>query len=99
MDLCILLLRFEATRRIREMEKNVYDSIMRGESTLDAYANVLHWHIPILAMTADVIQATHEECLKCGMDGYVSKPFEGEQLYREVAHFLKSNAARTGENS
>ncbi|KAI9117780.1 hypothetical protein K1719_011195 [Acacia pycnantha] len=26
----------------------------------------------------NVIQATHEECLKCGMDGYVSKPFEAE---------------------
>jgi len=69
------------------MEHYVYSSIKRGESTLEAYA-VLHWHIPILAMTADVIQATHDECIKCGMDGYVSKPFEGEQLYREVARFL-----------
>ena len=81
------------------MEHNVYDSIKRGESTLEAYANVLHWNIPILAMTADVIQATHEKCIKCGMDGYVSKPFEGEQLYREVARFFKLNAKRTKESS
>lgn len=81
------------------MERNVYDSIKHGESTLDAYANVLRWHTPILAMTADVIQATHEECLKCGMDGYVSKPFEGEQLYREVACFFKSSTTSTKENN
>ncbi|XP_061959805.1 histidine kinase 3-like [Populus nigra] len=46
-------------------------------------------HIPILAMTADVIQATYEECQRCGMDGYVSKPFEAEQLYQEVSRFLQ----------
>jgi arabidopsis histidine kinase 2/3/4 (cytokinin receptor) len=39
-------------------------------------------------MTADVIQATHEECLQSEMDGYVSKPFEREQLYKEVARFF-----------
>lgn len=86
---------FEATRRIRGMEKNVYESITHGESKLGTYKNVLHWHIPILAMTADVIQATHEQCLKCGMDGYVSKPFEAEQLYQEVARFFKSSTKRT----
>lgn len=49
------------------------------------------WHLPILAMTADVIQATYEECMKCGMDGYVSKPFDEEQLYQAVAKFMASN--------
>lgn len=50
-----------------------------------------YWHVPILAMTADVIQATYEECLRSGMDGYVSKPFEEQQLYLAVAHFLESD--------
>lgn len=56
---------------------------------MEAYANISNWHLPVLAMTADVIQATHEECLRCGMDGYVSKPFEAEQLYREVSRFFQ----------
>ncbi|GKF54804.1 histidine kinase 2, partial [Tanacetum coccineum] len=47
-----------------------------------------HWHTPILAFTVDVIQATDEECMKCGMDGYVAKPFKEEQLYSAVAYFL-----------
>jgi arabidopsis histidine kinase 2/3/4 (cytokinin receptor) len=45
----------------------------------------MDWHLPVLAMTADVIQATYEECIKCGMDGYVSKPFEEKQLYQAAA--------------
>ncbi|EFJ31147.1 cytokinin receptor [Selaginella moellendorffii] len=45
-------------------------------------------HVPILAMTADVIQATYDECRRCGMDDYVSKPFEEKQLYRAVAKFF-----------
>ncbi|KAI4343402.1 hypothetical protein L6164_010754 [Bauhinia variegata] len=72
---------FEATRRIREMEH----SVSKGEVSMEAFENISRGHLPILAMTADVIQATHEECLRCGMDGYVSKPFEAEQLYREVS--------------
>ena len=77
--------RFEATRRIREMEH----SINRGEVSVRASESTSNWHVPILAMTADVIQATHEECLRCGMDGYVSKPFEAEQLYLEVSRFFQ----------
>ncbi|KAL5717536.1 histidine kinase [Ranunculus cassubicifolius] len=82
---------FEATKRIRDMESSINNLILHDEVSIEeACGDVLDWHVPILAMTADVIQATHEECLNNGMDGYVSKPFEGEQLYREVARFLKS---------
>ncbi|XP_010250687.1 PREDICTED: histidine kinase 3 isoform X2 [Nelumbo nucifera] len=81
---------FEATRRIRNLEHAINDRIRHGIVTMETCRNILNWHVPILAMTADVIQATHEECLKCGMDGYVSKPFEGEQLYQEVSRFFRS---------
>jgi arabidopsis histidine kinase 2/3/4 (cytokinin receptor) len=46
------------------------------------------WHLPVLAMTADVIQATYEECIKWGMDGYISKPFDEEQLYQAISRSL-----------
>ncbi|XP_047255076.1 histidine kinase 3 isoform X1 [Capsicum annuum] len=79
---------FEATKRIREMESNINSCIQFGQLGPEAYGNVSSWKVPILAMTADVIQATNEECQKCGMDGYVSKPFEAEQLYQEVSRFF-----------
>nr|CAD1837745.1 unnamed protein product [Ananas comosus var. bracteatus] len=81
---------FEATRQIRSCEKKINELIER-EVSMDN-GDVTHWHTPILAMTADVIQATHDECLRCGMDGYVSKPFEEEQLYSAVARFFESDA-------
>ncbi|OAY34296.1 histidine kinase 3 isoform X1 [Manihot esculenta] len=83
---------FEATRKIRDKEDNFNNSIQNGDASAEAYENFPNWKVPILAMTADVIQATHEECLKCGMDGYVSKPFEAEQLYREVSRFFQSTS-------
>ncbi|KAJ0969223.1 hypothetical protein J5N97_022100 [Dioscorea zingiberensis] len=85
---------FEATRKIRMMEREMNDQTAHGEQS-GANGSVMQYHVPILAMTADVIHATHEECSKWGMDGYVSKPFEGEQLYREVARFFKSTAKKT----
>lgn len=68
---------FEATRRVRDLEEEMNK---KEESR--------KWHTPILAMTADVIQATNEKCIKCGMDGFVSKPFEEEELYSSVARFF-----------
>nr|POF04978.1 histidine kinase 2 [Quercus suber] len=81
---------FEATRQIRCMESKVNKEIVSGDASIEMFGNKAHWHTPILAMTADVIQATNEECMKCGMDDYVSKPFEEEQLYSAVAHFFES---------
>jgi histidine kinase 2/3/4 (cytokinin receptor) len=72
------------------MERDLNERIERGEAPPEC-ASIQRWRTPILAMTADVIQATHEECLKSEMDGYVSKPFEGEQLYSEVARFFQNH--------
>lgn len=81
---------FEATRRIRKIESEINDGLRTGELSLEDYDNVSSWHVPILAMTADVIQATNEKCLKSEMDGYVSKPFEAEQLYREISRCFQA---------
>lgn len=81
--------RFEATRLIREMEKKANEPMNNKDGT----ATVREWHLPILAMTADVIHATLDKCLKFGMDGYVSKPFEEENLYRAVSAFFESKPA------
>lgn len=65
---------------------------MNGEKDVEGTEKKGKWHLPILAMTADVIHATYEECLKCGMDGYVSKPFDEKSLYQAVAKFFEPNS-------
>lgn len=37
--------------------------------------------IPIVAMTAYAMQEDRERCLQAGMDYYISKPFQAEELY------------------
>ncbi|XP_059661215.1 histidine kinase 2-like isoform X2 [Cornus florida] len=81
---------FETTRKIRSLERKINETIESGEASTDIFGYLAHWHTPVLAMTADVIQATSEECMKCGMDGYVSKPFDENQLYSAVARFFES---------
>lgn len=79
------IVRFQATQEIRKLE-----GMASEEAYIEEGSTKAKWRVPILAMTADVIQATYEQCVKCGMDGYVSKPFEEAQLYQAVAKFLVS---------
>ncbi|OIW16430.1 hypothetical protein TanjilG_19146 [Lupinus angustifolius] len=80
---------FEVTRQIRSLESEVNEKIARGKASAEMYGNIAYWHTPILAMTADVTQDSNEECRKCGMDDYVSKPFEEEQLCMAMGRFFK----------
>ncbi len=40
--------------------------------------------LPIIAMTANVMQGDREQVLKAGMDGYIGKPFNADELYCAV---------------
>jgi PAS domain S-box-containing protein len=41
-------------------------------------------HIPIVAMTAHAMKGDREVCISYGMDGYISKPIDTEELWHEL---------------
>lgn len=43
-------------------------------------------HIPIIAMTANVLEGDEQNCRKAGMDGYITKPVNSTKLFQEIAH-------------
>lgn len=45
-------------------------------------------HVPIIAVTAHVMPGYKEECLKAGMDNYLSKPFRMQELFAIIDETL-----------
>jgi PAS domain S-box-containing protein len=47
-------------------------------------------HLPIIAMTAYAMKGDRERCLEAGMDGYVAKPIQAQELWQAVEGVLPS---------
>lgn len=81
---------YEATRRIRTWEIEVCEQC--SEDRIASELELLkcsHYHLPIVAVTADVTKETHELCFDAGMDDYISKPLDQKQLYSLLEHFVQ----------
>ncbi|HVB02861.1 MAG TPA: PAS domain S-box protein [Chitinophagaceae bacterium] len=82
----------EAVTRLEE--GLVYDLIlmdiqmpeMDGYQTTRHIRNKLKMNIPIIAMTATVLQGEKEKCLEAGMNDYISKPFAPADLFKKIAN-------------
>ncbi len=46
--------------------------------------------IPIIAMTADVYEADYQSSTDAGMDGYITKPLDPEELYITLSNSIRS---------
>lgn len=48
--------------------------------------------IPIIALTANAIKGDNEKCLQIGMNDYLPKPFQPEDLYESLSKYVSKKA-------
>jgi two-component system sensor histidine kinase/response regulator len=53
-----------------------------------AREQVTRFHLPIIAMTAHAMKGDEERCLAAGMDAYLSKPIQPDELFDAVERHL-----------
>lgn len=68
---------YEATRKIRELEK-------KSAGTL---------RTPIIALTANALLGDRDKCIEAGMDDYLSKPFQWEQMASTIEYWFGESFA------
>ena len=71
---------YEATRRIREMERQNADGQLRKSLT-------------IIALTAHAMQGERQVCLDAGMDDYLAKPFSMDSLGEILSRWLPASSS------
>ncbi|MBF0235466.1 MAG: response regulator, partial [Desulfamplus sp.] len=85
---------------VEAVEKSVYDLVLMDiqmplmggyEATNQIRKNEKFKALPIVAMTANAMTGTREACMDAGMDDYITKPIDNDQLFSILAKWIKSN--------
>ena len=64
---------------------------MDGYTATQEIRNELKLTIPIIATTAHALAGEREKCFGYGMNEYISKPINTDQLYHLISQFIKTN--------
>jgi PAS domain S-box-containing protein len=62
--------------------------VMDGLEATQIIRHDIRSNIPIIALTANAVKGEMEKCIQAGMNDYLSKPFEEEDLIRLIAKWL-----------
>ena len=85
----------EAVRRVYEYE---YDAVLMDvqmpemdgfEASRRIRRDDRFDDLPIIAMTAHAMKGVREECLEAGMNDYVAKPIDNDELFATLAQWMK----------
>lgn len=79
------------------LEKNDYDLVLMDmqmpvmdgiSATLELRRQARFAELPVVAMTANVLQADRQRCLDAGMNDFLSKPIEPELLWQTLLKWI-----------
>ena len=71
---------------------------MDGFQTADRIRQIVQWAIPMVALSAEVLDISRERLLGCGMRGFLGKPINLERL-RRCLELLQTGADPVDEDS
>ena len=98
----------EALDRLLQHEAGYYDAVLMDMQmpVLDGIGSTLELRklpqfarLPIIAMTANAMQGDRERCLEAGMNDYVVKPIEPDELWRALLRWIPARAAQAATAS
>lgn len=67
------------------------DGFQATQMIRDPKSNVIKHDVPVIAMTARAMMGDRERCLEAGMNGYVSKPINPDELLKTIVEQLILN--------
>ncbi|MER3498113.1 MAG: hybrid sensor histidine kinase/response regulator [Chitinophagaceae bacterium] len=85
---------------VEALQKNKFDLVlmdiqmpeMDGYTATEKIRRELQMDIPIIAMTAHALAGEREKCIAAGMNDYISKPLQPDELYRLITKHAVSNS-------
>ncbi|MCX6218839.1 response regulator [Spirosoma sp.] len=91
----------DGRKAIEILQNNTFDIIlmdlqmpvMDGYETTRYIRSKINATVPIIAMTAHALPSEKEECLKAGMNDFLSKPFQIEELQLLIRPFLPTETS------
>jgi len=90
---------------IRKVDHGNYDAVLMDiqmpevdgyQATERIREKTQHAELPIIAMTAHALAGYREECLAAGMNDYVTKPIEPEDLFEVLGRWVRGTGAQSG---
>lgn len=71
---------------LMDMQMPVMDGVT---ATIEIRRNALFKNLPILAMTANAMQQDKDKCIQAGMNDYLAKPIDPDELFRTLLKWIK----------